>query len=74
MELAIHAVSFFSGKPRVTKTKLRRPEAGRIGSPDASIVKRLQMREVYMKTLVIGLVIAIVYLTTYFVQTMEHIW
>jgi hypothetical protein len=31
-------------------------------------------REAFMKTLVIGLVITIVFLATYFVSTMQRVW
>jgi hypothetical protein len=31
-------------------------------------------REVFMRTLVIGVVIAIVFLATYFVSTMQRVW
>lgn len=34
----------------------------------------LRVREVFMRTLVIGVVIAIVFLATYFVSNMQRIW
>ena len=73
MELAILAVCFFSGKPGLTKTKCAGPKPVELEGRLPNWI-RLRMREVYMRTLVIGLVIAIVCMTTYFVQTMEHIW
>lgn len=34
----------------------------------------LRLREAFMRTLVIGVVIAIVFLATYFVSNMQRIW
>jgi hypothetical protein len=45
----------------------------RFGTTGA-IGKAVRKTEVFMRTLVIGVVIAIVFLATYFVSTMQRVW
>src|SRR5262249_35795208 len=65
---------------QVERRRLHRTESGRTKRNCCLAQQVLReprnhlLREVSMKTLVIGLVITIVYLATYLVSTMERVW